>query len=608
MIPIIRSGGTYQEDDTEFDQTMLAFTGRRSRRHCGGIIAYVASRLLSTQAAPPGHSISALVASIGKDAPGRMIHDSVLTTIGNTPIVRLSDKLKAEYGVPDAVNLFAKVEALNPGGSVKDRLALGVLEWAEQNGKLKPGQTVVEASSGNTGIGLAVACAAKGYPFVCVMAESFSIERRKLMRFLGAKVVLTNPAHKGSGMVIKAKELAEEHGFFLPQQFENEANAWVHEQTTGPEILGAFAAAGEPLDYLVCAYGTGGTLKGVGSYLRKASPSTKIVVCEPDNAPLLYSGIKTEYGRAGEKKLKGGEGEGVGSGGTTFKEPHPVWRPHLLQGWATDFIPRLVNGAVDQGLVDEVRHVAGADAVNCARTLARCEGIASGTSGGGTLAGALALARAIGEGNEVSTKQMRRAFMSKDEKVKTNVLVMLADGAERYLSTPLFDGIPADMTDEERELAASTPSNAPPPITMPEVTPEAVAFVEAANAADEVVIWSLEYCEFCWTIVKLFNAIGVKHRVINIDAFEHAKDNMGNKYRAALSSATDCNTFPQCFIGGKFMGGAADACIKWKSGELQQLFDAAGVAYKKADDDESYEGDAFEFLPKWMSQNPLRSK
>ncbi|KAJ1473992.1 tryptophan synthase beta subunit-like PLP-dependent enzyme [Baffinella frigidus] len=173
---------------------------------------------MASQAAPP-----ALVPSIGQAPPGRILHDSILSTIGNTPIVRLSERFKAAYDVPPSVNLFVKFEAQNPGGSVKDRLALGVLEWAEQHGQISPGQTVVEASSGNTGIGLAVACAAKGYPFVCVMAESFSIERRKLMRFLGAKVILTNPAHKGSGMVIKAKELGEKHGWFLPQQFESEA-------------------------------------------------------------------------------------------------------------------------------------------------------------------------------------------------------------------------------------------------------------------------------------------------------------------------------------------------------------------------------------------------
>ena len=247
--------------------------------------------------------------------------------------------------------------------------------------------------------------------------------------------------------------------------------------------------------------------------------------------------------------------------------------------------------------MDEVVHVAGADAVAASRALARHDGIASGTSGGGTLAGAVGLA-----------KGLKETPSANGQRSHTNVLVMLADGAERYLSTPLFEGIPADMTDEEKALAASTPSTPPPAISMPPVTEEAAAFVKAANEQGEVVVWSLEYCEFCWTIVKLFEAIGVKHRVINIDSFEYAKDNMGNKYRSALSSLTDCNTFPQCFIGGEFMGGAADACIKWKSGELQPLLEAAGVAYKKEGEEGSYEGDAFEFLPKWMSHNPLRSK
>jgi cysteine synthase A len=237
-------------------------------------------------------------------------HDSILTTVGKTPLIKIN-KLS-----PGNVNIFVKAEAFNPMGSVKDRLALGVIEWAEQTGEIQPGQTIVEASSGNTGIGLAMVAAAKGYPFVCVMAESFSIERRKLMRFLGAKVVLTNPAHKGSGMAIKAKELADEHGWFRPRQFENEANAWVHTQTTGPELLEALGD--QPLDYFFTSYGTGGTLKGCASYLREHSPQTKICVCEPDNAPLLYSNIETEYD----------EESGM------VKEPHPVWRPHLLQGWA----------------------------------------------------------------------------------------------------------------------------------------------------------------------------------------------------------------------------------------------------------------------------------
>ena len=279
-------------------------------------------------------------------------HDSVLTTVGSTPLIRLNRL------APSHVKVYVKAEYFNPMGSVKDRLALAVIEWAEQHGQLSPGQTVVEASSGNTGIGLAMVCAAKGYPFVCVMAESFSIERRKLMRFLGAKVVLTNPAHKGSGMVIKAAELAQKHGWFLPQQFSNEANAWMHSRTTGPELLEALG--GEKLDHFFTGYGTGGTLKGVSRFLRSASPHTKIHACEPDNAPLLYSNIKTDYPQAagqGETVGEAGEVKEGPPAGLPFTEPHPVWRPHLLQGWAADFIPKLVDDAVQAKCIDRVVHV-----------------------------------------------------------------------------------------------------------------------------------------------------------------------------------------------------------------------------------------------------------
>lgn len=449
---------------------------------------------------------------------------------------------------------------------MKDRLALGCIEWAEHHGQISPGQTVVEASSGNTGIGLAMVCAAKGYPFVCVMAESFSLERRKLMRFFGAKVVLTNPAHKGSGMVIKAKELAEKHGWFRPCQFENEANAWIHSQTTGPEILEALQ--GTQLDYFFTSYGTGGTLKGVAQVLREKSPNTKIMVCEPDNAPLLYSETKTEYAEDGQ-----------------FKEPHPLWRPHLLQGWAPDFIPRLVDEALQAKYVDEILHVGGDAAIATSRELAQKEGIFTGTSGGGTVATALKFASTAPKG--------------------TTILVMTADTGERYLSTPLFDGIPVDMTPEEKELAATTPSAAPPDISLPPVTEDCITFVNETNKKHKVVIWSLEYCEFCWTIFKFLKAIGVPYETINIDAFQYAKGNQGNKYRSALCSITEVKTFPQIFVDGKFLGGAVDACLKWKKGELQPMLETAGL---KKDNFGDYDGDPFEFLPKWMSQNPLRTK
>ena len=506
------------------------------------------------------------------------VHENILTTIGSTPVVKLSDRL-----APPDVEVYVKCEAFNPMGSVKDRLALGVIEWAEQTGELKPGQTVVEASSGNTGIGLAMVCAAKGYPFVCVMAESFSIERRKLMRFLGAKVILTNPAHKGSGMVIKAEELAKEHGWFLPRQFDNEANAWVHEMTTGPEILQQLCADGKKLDHFVTAYGTGGTLNGVSRVLRARSPGTAIHVCEPDNAPLLHSGIATEYPEEGHET-----GDDTGGGGAptrSFKEAHPIWRPHLLQGWAPDFIPRLVRDAVDAKAFDDLMHVGGDRAMQVARELAQKEGIFTGTSGGGVLACALEVAKAAPKGSRV--------------------LAMLPDTGERYLSTPLFADIPSDMTEEEKAIAESTPSQPPPPATLPPVTEEATAFVKDFIGAHKVAIFSLEYCEFCWTIFRFFDAIGVKYDKLNVDAFEFAQGNMGNKYRAALQELTDCKTFPQFFVDGEFHGGAADACIKWKKGELQPLLEKAGL---KEADFNGYEGDPFEFLPKWMSQNPLRSK
>jgi len=510
-------------------------------------------------------------------APAAALHDSVLTTIGNTPLIKLSPKTVTAPGV----NVYVKCEMFNPMSSVKDRLAIGCIEWAEKSGELKPGQTVVEASSGNTGIGLAMVCAAKGYPFVCVMSESFSVERRKLIRFLGAKVVLTNPAHKGSGMVIKAKELADKHGWFRPRQFENEANAAIHEATTGPELLAAMGH--RHIDVFVCAYGTGGTLKGVGKALKAKSAATKVVACEPDNAPLLFSDLPTEYGGKHE----------------SFVAPHPCWRPHLLQGWAPDFIPQLVSQARAEGLIDEVRHVGGNAAVAAAKALAAQEGIFSGTSGGGTLAVALRIADESAPG--------------------TNIICMLADTAERYLSTPLFADIPADMTEEEKALAASTESEAPPPIELPEVEDEsaATAFVKATNAKHKIVVWSLQYCEFCWTIFGLLDALGLKgkYEVVSIDSFEYAKENTGNKYRASLLKLTGVNTFPQVFINGEFYGGAVDACMGWKKGTLHPILEKAGLNVKKTEADGSpgadyngYAGDPFEFLPKWMSQNPLRSK
>src|ERR1700750_2179870 len=271
---------------------------------------------------------------------------SILETVGNTPVVRIN------HLAPEGVNLFVKIEAFNPLGSVKDRLALGVIEDAEKTGRLTPGQTVIEATSGNTGIGLAMVCAQKGYPLVVTMAETFSVERRKLMRFLGAKVVLTPATGRGLGMVAKAVELAETHGWFLTRQFENEANADMHSRTTAQEILRDFE--GERLDYWVTGFGTGGTLKGVSRVLAKERPETKIVVCEPDDAPMVTSGLPQE---------RKPDGSPVTS--------HPAWKPHPQQGWSPDFIPKLAGDAVDAKVISQILRIPKADAIRWSKELAR---------------------------------------------------------------------------------------------------------------------------------------------------------------------------------------------------------------------------------------------
>lgn len=354
-------------------------------------------------------------------------YSSILDTVGNTPVVKIN-KL-----APAGIDLYVKVEAFNPLGSVKDRLALGVIEDAEKSGKLKPGQTVIEATSGNTGIGLAMVCAAKGYPLVVTMAESFSIERRRLMRFLGAKVVLTPPALGATGMVKIAQELADKNGWYLTRQFENEANADMHSRTTAREIVNDFA--GQRLDYWVTGFGTGGTLKGVSRVLAKERPETKIVVAEPAEAPMVTSGVKQER-----------EADGSPAG------KHPSWKSHPIQGWSPDFIPKLTADAVDAGNVDRVITVAGADAMKSSKELARKEGIFVGTSGGATFTAALEVARGAEKG--------------------TVILCMLPDTGERYLSTPLFADILPEMNDEERAIAMSVPALA-----------EAAAAAAAAAAA-----------------------------------------------------------------------------------------------------------------------------
>lgn len=312
-----------------------------------------------------------------------MIYNSILETIGNTPIVKVNN-----VG-PDNQNIYVKCESFNPLSSVKDRLAIAIIEDAEKNGLIKPGQTVIEATSGNTGIALAMVCAAKGYPFVATMVETFSIERRRIMKALGAKVILTPAAERGTGMVKRAEELAKEHGWFLARQFENQANPEYHRNTTAPEILRAFA--GKKLDYFVSGWGTGGTITGTGEVLKTARPEIKIIGTEPENAALL----------------SGNE-----------------WQPHKIQGWTPDFIPKVLNTEI----ADEIILVNDEDSIKTARLLAQKEGIFCGISAGATM----------------------RAAIIAAEKAPANstICVILPDTGERYLSTPLFEGI-SEESDEE---------------------------------------------------------------------------------------------------------------------------------------------------------------
>jgi cysteine synthase A len=306
-----------------------------------------------------------------------MIYDSILATIGRTPVVRI------QHLAPPGIAMYVKCEFFNPSGSVKDRLAIAIIEDAEARGTLKPAQTVVEATSGNTGIALAMVCAAKGYPFVAVMAESFSVERRRIMRLLGARVILTPAAERGTGMVRKAEQLAHEHGWFLARQFENPANPAYHRNSTGAEILSDFV--GRRLDYFVTGWGTGGTLTGAGQMIRLARPEVQIIAAEPASAPLLS------------------------------RKP---FTPHKIQGWTPDFVPAVLDREVPHRLVT----VSDAAAIETARHLASKEGIFCGISAGATFSAALEVARAAASG--------------------TVVLAMLPDTGERYLSTPLFEGIP----------------------------------------------------------------------------------------------------------------------------------------------------------------------
>ncbi len=490
-------------------------------------------------------------------------YENILETIGNTPVVKIN-----KLG-PKKVNLFVKVESFNPMSSVKDRLALGVIEAAEKAGQLKPGQTVIEATSGNTGIGLAMVCAQKGYPLVIVMAESFSVERRKLMRFLGAKVVLTPAALKGKGMLEKATELAKKNGWFLTRQFENEANADVHSKTTAQEILKDFSD--KPLDYWVTGFGTGGTLKGVARVLKEKSPQTKVIVCEPDNSAILGSGITQERNADG-----------------SIVDSHPGFRPHLMQGWSPDFIPQLTEDVVNAKLIDQIVPIAGNKALQCSMDLAQKEGIFVGVSAGATLAGALEIAKDAPEG--------------------ATILAMLPDTGERYLSTPLFYDISEEMTEEELGISRSTPTarfDAPPPAApakKEEEAPvaldeEAIKFLEEAisDVKQPIAFFALEWCEFCWSARKMFKKFGIEYNSIDLDSVQYQDNNRGGKIRAALSAKTGCKTIPQIFIGGEFIGGCTDLFDSFKDQTLQKRLKDNNVSF-----DENIEVNPYTFLPGWM--------
>ena len=339
-----------------------------------------------------------------------MIYKNILNTIGNTPVIKINNL------APKDINLYVKAEYFNPASSVKDRLAKNIIDNAETDGSLKPGQTVVEATSGNTGIGLAMVCAAKGYPLVVTMPDSVSIERRKLMRFLGAKVLLTPGSEGGTGSYNKAQALVEKNGWFYARQFENPANADIHESTTGIEIVNDFKDLG--LDYWVSGYGTGGTFTGVSRILRKEMPETKLIITEPDVAPLIASGIEQKR-----------------SNDNSPSSSHPEWNPHPIQGWTTDFIPYVLQESIDNKYFDENIPVTGADGILWSKKLASKEGIITGISGGSTFAVAMSVARDANKGS--------------------NILCMLADTAERYMSSILFEQIDPEMNEEEIKILDS---------------------------------------------------------------------------------------------------------------------------------------------------------
>jgi cysteine synthase A len=487
-------------------------------------------------------------------------YNSILETIGNTPLVKLQ-KL-----APSGVNVYVKVESFNPMGSVKDRMALSIIERAEQSGELKPGQTVIEATSGNTGIALAMVCAQKGYPLVVTMAESFSIERRKMLRFLGATVVLTPAAEKGTGMLNKAIELAEEHGYYLCRQFENEANADAHSRTTAKEILTDFAD--DSLNYFVSGFGTGGTLLGVSRTLKAADATIKVIAAEPDNAQVLGSGIA---------QPRNADGAPTAS--------HPNFRPHLMQGWSPDFISKLTEDAVANGLVDEIVPVSGADAMSLSKQLARHEGIFVGTSSGATLSAALKIAERSAPG--------------------TNIVCMLPDTGERYLSTPLFEDIGEEMNADEIALSRSTPgyrfdtvAACPLPVARIEkqqLDTGAVEFVDEVIRNEPVVLFALEWCEFSWSVRKLFGQLGIEFKSVDLDSVEYQKGNLGGKIRAVLADKIGSPTIPQVFISGQHIGGCTELFDAMYDESMQRLLDDNDIAFNRDIDINPYS-----LLPNWV--------
>lgn len=501
------------------------------------------------------------------------VYDSILDTIGNTPIVRLN------HLAPDHVEIYAKLESFNPMGSVKDRLAKGIIEDAERRGALKPGQTVIEATSGNTGIGLALVCAAKSYPLVVVMAENFSVERRKLMRFLGAKVILTPAAEKGSGMIKKVNELAAKHGWFKCEQFDNPANPQTHFDTTAQEILDSFQ--GQKLDYWVSGFGTGGTLNGVASRLKQDRPEIKIIATEPDNSPLLSSGQKQERDADGNPS-----------------KSHPMFRPHLMQGWSPDFISGITERAAEKNLIDQFELIDGDKAIEMSRALARKEGIFVGITAGATLVGALQIAEKAPAGSRI--------------------LVMLPDTGERYLSTPLFADVEEEMNADEMALSRSTPGarfdNGEEPeetnkvvefkpkvkakeTTVPEIGDDADKFVEAIlnNTDAPVAVFGLAWCEYGWSVKKFLSSIDVDFQDVQIDRPEFQTNNMGIKVRSTIEGISGACTFPQVFVKGKYIGGCSEVFDAFKTGALQENLDAEGIPYNPDQHEDPYK-----MLPNWI--------